>query len=114
LADRRLLELAEGGRNAAFLEERLEQVALGGEVVVDGGVGDAGGTGDVADAGAGEAALGEEAEGGVQDLFAREGAAPRLARGLGAWPRSLGGYQFGTSSPAQDEQAFSGQPSPRR
>jgi hypothetical protein len=109
-----LLQLDESVCDAAFLEERLEQLPLRGKMVVDRRVGNAGGAGDVADAGAGEAALGEEAEGGVQDLFAREGAAPRLARGLGAWPRSLGGYQFGTSSPAQDEQAFFGQPSPRR
>jgi hypothetical protein len=43
--------------DAALLEKRLEELALGGEVVVDGGVGDAGAARDIADAGAGEALL---------------------------------------------------------
>jgi hypothetical protein len=67
-----VLELAEGGGDAALLEERLEELTLGGEVVVDGGVGDAGAAGDVAHAGAGEALLGEEPQRGVQNLLAGE------------------------------------------
>jgi len=55
-----LLEVVDSGRDAALLEERLEEIALGGEVVVDRGVGDASAVGDVADAGAGEPLLREE------------------------------------------------------
>ena len=71
-------EVLQRGGEAALFDQRLEEVALRGEVVVDGGVGDAGGLGDVADAGAGEALLGEEAERGVEDLLAGERAAPQL------------------------------------
>ena len=63
---------------AALFDQRLEQIALRGEVVVDGGVGDAGGLGDVAHAGAREALLGEQAERRVEDLLAGERAAPQL------------------------------------
>ena len=48
-------------------------------MVVDGSVGYARVAGNVADGGAGEAALGEEAQGGVEDLLARVRSAPRAA-----------------------------------
>lgn len=50
-------------------------------MIVDGGVGDAGALGDIADTGAGEALLGEEPKGGVQDLLSGERAPPRFAPG---------------------------------
>jgi hypothetical protein len=57
-----VLQLAQGRGDTALFEEGLEQLALGGEVVVDGGVRDAGRAGDIADAGARESLLGEEAQ----------------------------------------------------
>ena len=57
LVEAYLLEVIEGGGDAAFLEKRLEEIALGREVVVDRGVGDASAVGDVADAGASEPLL---------------------------------------------------------
>ena len=61
LVDAQLLEVVQGGGDAALLEECLEELAFGGEVVVDRGVGDTSAVGDVADAGAGEPLLREEA-----------------------------------------------------
>jgi hypothetical protein len=53
-----------------FLDKRFKKLALRLEVVVDGGVGDAGLAGDVSDGSSCEATLREEAEGGVQYLLA--------------------------------------------
>jgi hypothetical protein len=51
-------------------------------VVVNGGVGDAGALRDVADAGAGEALLGEETERRIEDLLPGERSPACLARAL--------------------------------
>jgi hypothetical protein len=53
-----------------LFDERFKKLALGLEVVVDGGVGDTCLAGDVPDGSAREATLREEAEGGVQYLLA--------------------------------------------
>jgi len=57
LHDRRLLDR----------KQRFEQLCLAWEVVVDGALGDADGAGDVADAGAEKAALGEEGQRRIHD-----------------------------------------------
>jgi len=59
------LEVLQAFKEAAFLDERLEEFALGLEMIVDGGVGYACLFGDVTDGGASEAAPREERERGV-------------------------------------------------
>jgi len=80
LVDIDLLQVADGSRNAAFFEERFEQIALRREMIVDSGVADARATSDVADAGAREALLGEEPQRNIQNLLSRQRSPARLAR----------------------------------
>jgi hypothetical protein len=78
----------DGGQDAPLFEQRLQEVTLGGEMIVDGGVGDAGNAGYVPNSGAGEAAFGEEAQGGVEDLVAGippAAWAPLRTSGSGSW-----------------------------
>jgi len=64
------LEILEAFEEPFLLDQSLEQVTLGLEVVVDCGVGDACLAGDVADGSTREATLGEEAQGGIENLLA--------------------------------------------
>ena len=62
-----------------LLEDTLEDLLLGFEVMIDGALGDAGAGGDMVDAGGGEAVGGEEFAGGADDRGDRVGAALSLA-----------------------------------
>ena len=66
----------------ALEEQRVEHLVLGGEVVVDEPVGDAGLVGDVRDAAGVEALAGEHAHRGVEDQAAlvQRGLAPAVRR----------------------------------
>jgi hypothetical protein len=61
-------------------ERRRQQVALAGEVLVDGRPGDAAGPADVVHGGTVEAALGEQRGGGVEDLLPPVGHGGSLAQ----------------------------------
>jgi len=71
------LEVFQALKEAALLDKRLEEFALGLEVVVDGGIGYACLFGDVTDGGASEAAPGKERERRVKNLLTCVRAAPR-------------------------------------
>jgi hypothetical protein len=75
-------------------------------VVVDGGVRDARPPGNIPYAGAGEALLGKETQGRVEDLLASEGSAPYFTRPFTCRRRPSGRYQWSTSILAQPNLAF--------
>ena len=89
-------EVLEVVEEATLVYQRVEEVALRLEVVVDGGVGDSGLAGNVADGRAREAALGEEAERGVEDLLAGMRTTPRALGIAGVRNRGFRGHSLYT------------------